>query len=141
MKIDSAMTLWRVLLQLYVLSSMGALDTQIGGRHYKGCRYQPVKFCTDLNLNFIQGNIVKYITRYKEKNGLQDLEKVFHYAQLGLELRPLNFVPAVATDLILRYISLNNLTNIVGDIIRGAVFQDWHKVINSVTRIISQEYE
>ena len=120
---------------------MGALEEQVGGQHYKGCKYQPVKFCVDLNLNFIQGNIVKYITRYKEKNGKQDLEKVIHYAQLGQELQPLNFVPSIASDLVWRYISLNNLTNIVGDVIRGAVFQNWNKIINCVTRIIDQQYE
>lgn len=120
---------------------MKALANQIGGKHYKDCGYQPVQLCVDLNLNFIQGNIVKYITRYKQKNGKEDLEKVIHYAQLGQELRPINFVTSIAGDLVWKYITANSLNSIVGDVIRGAVFQNWNRVINGVTRIIEQEYE
>lgn len=120
---------------------MEALEKQVGGVHYKKRRYQPVKFCVDLNLNFIQGNIVKYITRYEDKDGRRDLEKVIHYAHLGIELQPINYVTSKAGELLHKYISENNLTNIVGEVIRGAVFQNWNTVINCVTRIIDTEYE
>lgn len=120
---------------------MGALDIQVGGTHYKECAYQPVKFCADLNLNFFQGNIVKYITRYKDKNGREDLEKVIHYAQIGDELQPRNFVTSKAGELIIKYTEANSLSPLVSGVIRGAVFQNWNRVINGVTRIIEQEYE
>lgn len=64
---------------------MKATDKQVGGQHYK-LPYQPIKFIVENRLNFIQGNIVKYVSRYKGKNGLQDLEKASHYAELGQEL-------------------------------------------------------
>lgn len=121
---------------------MGALDNQVGGQHYKGCRYQPVKFSADLNLNFIQGNIVKYVTRYKEKNGLQDLKKVYHYAQLGQELRPRNFALFRGTDeYIERYYTLNSLPYLEGRIVYSAVYQDWTQIIENVEQLIAQEYE
>ena len=62
------------------------LDVQVGGGHYKNMAIQPIEFTHKNNLNFCQGNIIKYITRYKNKNGKEDLEKVIHYAQLLIEL-------------------------------------------------------
>lgn len=63
-----------------------ALDTQVGGGHYKDCPIQPIEYTFHNNLNFLQGNVVKYITRYKDKNGKEDLEKVKHYVDLLIEL-------------------------------------------------------
>ena len=63
-----------------------ALDTQVGGNHYKNMVIQPIEFTHKNNLNFCQGNIIKYITRYKHKNGIEDLKKVKHYVDLLIEL-------------------------------------------------------
>ena len=65
-----------------------AIDIQVGGTHYKGLQMQPIILITKANCDFIQGNIIKYITRYKNKNGKQDIEKCIHYAQLAIELLP-----------------------------------------------------
>lgn len=62
------------------------LDSQIGGDHYKSMKIQPIEFTHKNNLNFCQGNVIKYITRYKNKNGKEDLEKVKHYVDLLIEL-------------------------------------------------------
>lgn len=64
-----------------------ATDTQVGGSHYKDFKIQPLEFTMANNLDFIQGNIVKYACRHKTKNGAEDLRKVIHYAQLALELQ------------------------------------------------------
>lgn len=66
---------------------MSALDIQAGGHHYKDCAIQPIEFIHANGLDFFQGNIVKYATRHKAKNGAEDLRKVIHYAQLALELQ------------------------------------------------------
>ena len=60
------------------------LDTQIGGGHYKGKAIQPIEYILSNDLGFIEGNIVKYITRYKDKNGMEDIKKVIHYAEILL---------------------------------------------------------
>lgn len=65
---------------------MSALNTQIGGGHYKGKGIQPVEYIHANDLNFFEGNIVKYITRWKDKGGLEDLEKVIHYTRMLIEL-------------------------------------------------------
>lgn len=57
-----------------------------GEQHYKGYKYEPVKFIMDMHFDFIQGNILKYLVRYPKKNGLKDLQKARHYAQLGYKL-------------------------------------------------------
>lgn len=65
---------------------MNALDVQVGGGHYKDLPIQPVEYCMKNNLNYCQANIVKYATRYKEKNGVEDLKKIKHYVDLIIEL-------------------------------------------------------
>jgi hypothetical protein len=59
-----------------------ALDTQVGGNHYKSMPIQPVEFIQKNDLGFIEGNIVKYICRWRSKGGIDDVMKVIHYAQL-----------------------------------------------------------
>jgi hypothetical protein len=66
-----------------------ALDVQVGGDHYKKLKIQPIAFIHANNIPFIEGNIIKYITRWREKNGVKDLEKVKHYVELLIELEGL----------------------------------------------------
>lgn len=68
------------------VNTASALDRQEGGNHYKNMAIQPIEFTHKNNLNFCQGNIIKYASRYKNKNGAQDLKKVIHYAELLIEL-------------------------------------------------------
>ena len=64
------------------------MNKQIGGTHYKDCAIQPIDYIVKNNLNFLEGNVVKYITRHKTKGeGRKDIEKVIHYAELILELK------------------------------------------------------
>lgn len=62
-----------------------ALDYQIGGNHYQQMAYQPLTFIMEQKLKFCEGNIIKYIARYKNKNGLQDLKKAQHYLKYLIE--------------------------------------------------------
>jgi len=63
-----------------------ALNTQVGGGHYKDKAIQPIIYIHANNLGFCEGNVVKYITRWREKNGIADLEKAKHYIELLIEL-------------------------------------------------------
>ena len=62
-----------------------ATDKQVGGSHYKDCAIQPVDYIVENKLDFLEGNVVKYITRHKTKGGIEDIRKVIHYAELILE--------------------------------------------------------
>lgn len=56
-------------------------DRQPGGSHYKEKGIQPVEYILANELGFCEGNVIKYVTRYKEKNGIEDLEKAKHYIE------------------------------------------------------------
>jgi len=60
-------------------------DKQIGGSHYKDFYSQPYEFISKNELSFFQGNVIKYVCRYKNKNGIQDLEKIIHYCELEIK--------------------------------------------------------
>ncbi|MDE2202694.1 MAG: DUF3310 domain-containing protein [Burkholderiaceae bacterium] len=63
-----------------------ALDRQAGGTHYKGKAIQPVEYIHANNLDFFEGNVVKYVTRWRDKGGVADLEKAKHYIEMLIEL-------------------------------------------------------
>jgi hypothetical protein len=60
-------------------------DKQIGGSHYKDFHIQPYEFISKNGLSFFQGNVIKYVCRYLNKNGIQDLEKIIHYCELEIK--------------------------------------------------------
>lgn len=62
-----------------------ASETQVGGDHYKSLAIQPTEYIERNSMTWSQGNIIKYATRYKKKNGARDIAKVIHYAMLILE--------------------------------------------------------
>jgi hypothetical protein len=64
----------------------GALSEQIGGDHYKQFKIQPVEYIHANGLGFCQGNVIKYVTRYKDKGGVSDLEKAKHFIDLLIQL-------------------------------------------------------
>lgn len=64
---------------------MSALNTQVGGSHYKKYAIQPVEYIHKNGLGYIEGSVVKYITRWRDKNGIQDLEKAKHFIELLIE--------------------------------------------------------
>jgi hypothetical protein len=67
------------------MENQKAIDTQVGGGHYKDMKIQPIQYTLANNLGFCEGNIIKYISRYKNKNGVEDLMKAKHYIELLME--------------------------------------------------------
>jgi hypothetical protein len=64
---------------------MKSFKNQVGGSHYKNYKIQPVEFIIKNNIGFVEGNIIKYILRFKEKGGVQDLLKAKHYIELLID--------------------------------------------------------
>ena len=64
------------------------LDTQIGGDHYAKMQIQPVQFIHANSLPFIEGTVIKYVSRWKSKGGLQDLEKARHMVSMLIAYGP-----------------------------------------------------
>lgn len=63
-----------------------ANTVQVGGDHYKKNAIQPWDYITSNQLGYLEGNIVKYVSRWKDKGGRQDLEKAKHYLDKLLEV-------------------------------------------------------
>ncbi|MNK75245.1 hypothetical protein D3C87_947820 [compost metagenome] len=63
-----------------------ALSTQVGGAHYKTYAIQPVEFVMANDWDFCASAILKYVTRWRQKNGAQDLRKAIHFVSLRDEL-------------------------------------------------------
>jgi len=64
---------------------VSALDTQIGGGHYKGMKIQPMEYSMKNGLDACQHTAIKYISRFREKGGIQDLEKAKHCIDMLIE--------------------------------------------------------
>lgn len=64
---------------------LSASETQIAGNHYSKLKIQPMEYCLQNDLNYGQSNAIKYITRYKDKNGIEDLKKAIHCIELLIE--------------------------------------------------------
>lgn len=58
------------------------LETQVGGDHYKSMKIQPIEYIYANNIPYLEGNVIKYISRWRSKNGLADLEKARHYLDI-----------------------------------------------------------
>jgi hypothetical protein len=65
---------------------MGANEKQVGGSHYKDTAIQPWDYITSNGLGFLEGCIVKYVSRYKDKGGIEDLKKAQHFLEKLIEV-------------------------------------------------------
>ena len=67
---------------------MGMIPTQqqVGGDHYNKLGIQPISYIYENNLTYLEGNVIKYVTRHRDKGGALDIEKAIHYLSLILEL-------------------------------------------------------
>lgn len=64
----------------------GALGRQEGGDHYRKLKIQPIEYIHANGIPFAEGNVIKYVTRWRDKGGIKDLEKARHFLDLLIEL-------------------------------------------------------
>lgn len=127
---------------------MEPLQTQIGGNHYKKLSYQPIAFIAKLHLSFSQGCIVKYVSRYKDKNGLEDLKKAIHYCQLANKLSDASkhtkllriMRPKFVKRETLKYILCNSLEGYAGFCIEHIVLGNFKEAESNLHSLIATEY-
>lgn len=65
---------------------MSANKHQIGGSHYKGKEIEPWDYIIANNIPFMEGNAIKYLTRWRSKGGVDDLLKARHYIDKLIEV-------------------------------------------------------
>ena len=63
-----------------------ALSTQVGGDHYAKLAIQPIEYCHRNKLGPCESFVVKYVTRWRDKGGLEDLKKARHIIDLLIEM-------------------------------------------------------
>lgn len=66
-------------------SPRSTLTTQVGGDHYLKMPIQPLDFILANSIGFAEGNVIKYVCRWREKNGIEDLRKAAHYLAVLIE--------------------------------------------------------
>jgi hypothetical protein len=80
----TASTLFKVDVNMPI--ELPANEVQVGGEHYKKNSIQPWDYIVSNQLGYLEGNVVKYVSRWKDKGGRQDLEKAKHYLDKLLEV-------------------------------------------------------
>ncbi len=117
-----------------------ALNRQIGGTHYKDCTYQPIQFMVDMKFNHFQCCVLKYVMRYRKKNGREDLEKALHYCELAQLLRPDK--TAVWNDyLASRFVLERDMPRPLMHFLYDLTKHNWGKVKEFIENRIKEEYE
>ena len=67
-----------------------AIDRQVAGNHYKKFKIQPAEFCYVNDIPYLEATAIKYLCRWKDKGGIQDLEKAKHFIDLLIEFQNAN---------------------------------------------------
>lgn len=62
------------------------LATQVGGNHYKDLAIQPIEYIHKNGIGYAEGSVIKYVTRWRSKNGIEDLRKARHFIDLLIEM-------------------------------------------------------
>lgn len=95
-------------------------NKQVGGSHYESLQIEPIELFVKYNVNWFQGEVIKYCSRFLNKNGKQDLLKAIQVCDLadslGLSVRPL-FSIELDMDFLNKYISQFEYKEILNEII------------------------
>nr|DAU97939.1 MAG TPA: nucelotide kinase [Caudoviricetes sp.] len=119
--------------------TMNVLDTQVGGTHYTDMKMQPLDLIVGLGLSFLQGNAIKYLSRYPRKGGVADLLKARDYCRKAhalLDSKPTTeCYQTRATHAVDAYCEANGIVGDVREAILSIVLLDWCKAIYSIDKI------
>lgn len=58
------------------------MSRQVGGNHYAKLAIQPTEYTARNGLGFLEGNVIKYVTRHADKDGVKDIDKAIHYLEM-----------------------------------------------------------
>ena len=64
---------------------MSSWNHQVGGDHYKQLKIQPLEYALENDLGICEHAVIKYVSRWRDKNGIEDLRKARHYIDLLIE--------------------------------------------------------
>ena len=73
-------------MNIEMIEPPSALSAQVAGSHYKELKIQPIEYIHANGIPFAEGSVIKYVTRWRAKGGIKDLEKAKHFIELLIEL-------------------------------------------------------
>ncbi len=127
------------------VGSSSANDYQHGGQHYRRGGYQHWDFVNDTGMDYYQGNATKYVSRWRNKNGIEDLKKAEHYLTKAKELQDSKSEAAIerdrhtCTSMFWRFAVDNDLTFHEGAIIYHTMVGDLWSAIQLLQMFIEEE--
>ena len=62
-----------------------SLDRQVGGNHYRDMDIQPAEYIMRNGIRFAEGCVIKYVSRWRYKGGVEDLRKAMHFLEMLIE--------------------------------------------------------
>lgn len=69
----------------FIPTPQSFLDVQVAGSHYKELPIQPVEYIQANKIPYMEGNVIKYVSRWRSKGGIDDLRKAKHYLEMLIE--------------------------------------------------------
>lgn len=113
---------------------------QVGGSHYQS-DYQPLNLILKYNLNFIQGSVIKYVTRHRRKNKEEDLLKALSLCETGLKFDKYNFFYLDVINDVYDYCEKNELNSyLYENVVIYILKKDYKNAIDNIKAIIKTEY-
>lgn len=115
-------------------------DKEVGGTHYADMKIEPIELIEAFGLDFIQGSIIKYISRYKNKNGVEDLKKAIHYCNMRIDSDSLfkRRLGELDEFAIKTYCMLNELDDLENIIIGYVVSNELDKAAKEIENLINR---
>lgn len=84
---------------------MSALGLQVGGSHYKTMKIQPLEYCHANNIGKIEGDVIAYVSRWRSKGGIEDLQKAVHELEILIELEQASMAAQAGAENLAKEIS------------------------------------
>ena len=102
-------------------------------------KYQPFELIRRTGIDFFCGNVVKYVSRYKNKNGVEDLQKAMHYIQYMREKNVWQH-PVVDWEIDLKmYCTANNIGKLEYSIMESTIRCNYHNALSYIAELIKNE--
>jgi hypothetical protein len=101
------------------IAALSANDQQIAGSHYKDKAIQPWDYIVGNRLGYLEGNVVKYVSRWRDKGGIDDLRKARHYLDKLIEVETEAIDAMLATAL--EREATRQAAGEIGELIPGSV--------------------
>lgn len=114
---------------------------QVGGNHYELLNIEPVEVFVHYKMDWFQSEILKYCSRFLNKNGKQDLDKAYQVADMAIEfgLGQLELFPEIDT-FAFQYCAQFEYSAIIGELLPALLLHDYVKVKQLINKLIEKYY-